>query len=1074
MRTRSARTSFSARVGGIWLLLCCWVGGGQVMGSPPLEAIAAHRAEFSAYQGQIIRGVEVVVEGASRRRDVTEVVGLEVGEPPLLREVQRYVTLIYRFGAIDDVVAEVEPVEDGVFVRFRVWSAPLVGEIKLFGNRAIRKAKLEAQLTIHSGSVFSESDLELQADRLVRFYYDEGFSQVHVVSTARPIRSGQRDVTFRIKEGPQLRLSNIVFQGNQAISARQLRRALGLTTGRRLRPVELDTRRKALLQFYRHKHYLSARVKAQLDYGEDRQRAALRLDIVEGPRIGFEFYQSHLPSLGPFDGLVTNSILELLPWGREDGEPRKVSWLRRRELLKILELESEQQFSDGFSQEAAGRIQWDMVAHGFDGARVAFERSESPGGQDVRFKFLIDPGRRVRIQRVTFRGNAFFEGRLLKEVFDEAMLRFAPAGVYTEQALDQALPLIGDYYRSNGFLDVGISKMVEVEETPIGPRASIDVRIDEGGRTLVRAIEVSGNTILKKDALAELIQIVPDQPYDPVNVRQTLEKLRKRYASDGYIYAHIVSHREGLTDDETGIKVHIEIDEGIQARFGKIIVRGTRRTRAQVIRRELLIKSGDVYSPQAVEVSRRRLGETGLFEKAPIYPVDGERVRDMIVEIQERPARVVALSGGILLEGFGLDLDGARYDAMFELAHRNLWGLGHRVSGKIELESTYFPAIVSPTASQLPLPDYVSQLGSDFLDYLSSASSRRVVLSYQSPYFLGTHLTSIGSATLFERERLRSYLLHRNSAAWSFSTQEYRARSRLYLQFQVTSRRPDEETEEKVQLWDVDREQRIFLQASAVFLRDNRRGSGFEERGMLFSLRGEVSQALGCEKAWAGVVLAECDGDAPFVWEEKYAQVSGGGTFLTPVRDWLRLEARASAGYLHSFTEDGSVPMEKRFYLGGAGNIRGFIEDSLGPVRYRKKRIPEQIVSGWTTVATGGNVNLYYTLELQYPLEHLSAWFTDLDLSLFHDAGNVYWTGPSRERFEEAVAGDAMEEAYQADVSESCQALFDYRGLRTSAGLGLRYRTAIGPIRLDVGFPLTRFCREIERPWALHFSIGLF
>jgi len=116
---------------------------------------------------------------------------------------------------------------------------------------------------------------------------------------------------------------------------------------------------------------------------------------------------------------------------------------------------------------------------------------------------------------------------------------------------------------------------------------------------------------------------------------------------------------------------------------------------------------------------------------------------------------------------------------------------------------------------------------------------------------------------------------------------------------------------------------------------------------------------------------------------------------------------RAMAGGIKSGDENGFIPVEDRFYSGGSNSVRGWNRSELGPKRE----------SG---TPMGGKSIIESSLEFRFPL------FWRLSGVTFMDAGNV-WTG-----------------SYAYKLND----------LAYAAGPGIRVETPIGPIRLDVGFPL--------------------
>jgi outer membrane protein assembly factor BamA len=119
------------------------------------------------------------------------------------------------------------------------------------------------------------------------------------------------------------------------------------------------------------------------------------------------------------------------------------------------------------------------------------------------------------------------------------------------------------------------------------------------------------------------------------------------------------------------------------------------------------------------------------------------------------------------------------------------------------------------------------------------------------------------------------------------------------------------------------------------------------------------------------------------------------------------------------------VPVENRYFLGGANSVRGYEDSGLGP-RDASKNV------------AGGTFEMLLNLELRYPLPLLARW--NFSGCVFLDSGNVW-----------AQASEVSSDDFELTSSIDETTVEDYRyGL----GLGIRYNTPIGPIRVDWGYPL--------------------
>ena len=128
--------------------------------------------------------------------------------------------------------------------------------------------------------------------------------------------------------------------------------------------------------------------------------------------------------------------------------------------------------------------------------------------------------------------------------------------------------------------------------------------------------------------------------------------------------------------------------------------------------------------------------------------------------------------------------------------------------------------------------------------------------------------------------------------------------------------------------------------------------------------------------------------------------------------------------YIEYFGKTDELPVNKRFFLGGRTTVRGYERDQIGP-------------KGEDGTVIGGDLMANFKVELRFPIKG------DFGGALFWDAGQVW---------------------------RSDAASIDLGDLRSAAGFGLRYRTPVGPVSIDVGFKLDRKEGEDLSKW--HFTIG--
>ena len=162
--------------------------------------------------------------------------------------------------------------------------------------------------------------------------------------------------------------------------------------------------------------------------------------------------------------------------------------------------------------------------------------------------------------------------------------------------------------------------------------------------------------------------------------------------------------------------------------------------------------------------------------------------------------------------------------------------------------------------------------------------------------------------------------------------------------------------------------------------------------------------------------------------DNDFYTATGNEQMYHGVRNWV-FAWRARVGYGAPFGRSDAVPPEDRFYLGGSNSVRGYDEASLGP----------RSVEAGTSVVDGGEFMMLGNVELRYALPFFGKW--NFGGAFFLDGGNVW-----------AKASDVSGSDFDF-VSEPSETQLD--DFRYGIGIGVRYNTPVGPIRVDYGFPLT-------------------
>jgi outer membrane protein insertion porin family len=866
---------------------------------------------------------------------------------------------------------------------------------------------------------------------------------------------------------PRHAVERVEFRGSLGLSAGDLRQVVSERFGTRPPASRANDVARALNDTYRERGFVRARVTPRIEEYHDPDRAVMVFEIDAGPRALIQ--RVEVEGLEATDRLGLQSELDLQPGRPYDGEAiqrrlqRYVDDLRSRgyyearashrpdytpdgQAVVVLSVERGSHFSIAFAgdplpanvrdelvplrregsvdqdllEDAANALRDHLRAQGYRDADAHFTRE--PKGEELIITFTITRGARHVIDSIDIKGETAVTNAELRK-----LLRAETGQPFEQATFDRFVSAATQIYRTRGFTKAKLEPVVAVlpraEGSPAAERrVKVSITVSEGPRTLVGTITLQGNTVLSNDNVRSMMTLEPNRPYSEVELVQDREKIELEYLNRGY-QAVVVQPRVTFAESDTRADVRIAITEGPQVLVDHIIIIGNERTNTRTIQRAILLEAGKPFGYSARLESQQKLVALGLFRHVEITELrhGSEPRRDVLVRVEEAPPTTIGYGGGVE-GGTRLRPTGVAGQAeeRFELAPRGFFEVGRRnLFGKNRSINLFTRVALRTRDSDVNNPVIESDYG--FNEY-------RVIAAYREPRVFDTPADVLVTATLDQAIR----------SSFNFRSRELRAEAglRFARHLGISGRYSFEKnelfdqrfTDEEAPLID-----RLFPQVrlsklSGSLFRDTRNDTLDPDRGVFLSADNDVAlRAIGSEVGFVKTFLQ-------------------ASTFrrLPPTRRMV-VRLRGIVGMARGFertverVENGTpitevvtdLPASERFFAGGDTSVRGFSLDRLGTA--------ETITpSGFPT---GGNGLIVLNSELL-----VNVWRA-LDVVGFVDGGNVF------------------PRASDLDVTD----------LRAAAGFGLRYRSPVGPIRIDLGFnldPRELVPGTLERRSVLHVSLG--
>jgi outer membrane protein assembly complex protein YaeT len=680
---------------------------------------------------------------------------------------------------------------------------------------------------------------------------------------------------------------------------------------------------------------------------------------------------------------------------------------------ELVPVEEEGAADTDIIEDSEHRIAAYLQQQGCWKASVTSARREVDGR--VEIVFTVRRGLQYRID-----GGASLSGNASVpiEVLRPALVNLDDGEMFRVADLDAASSVIRGIYLRRGFAHVKVESAAnESNPSPSGGgRVKPAIVIVEGPLMTIGAITFSGNASITTTALAGRIASRPGQPYYEPAVIQDREDVIAEYLNRGFASAAV--EVAPAIADNSRVDLQFKIAEGPQSIVDHVLIVGNVKTDLRVIEREVQLKEGEPLGLEALFETRRRLGALGLFRRVRITEIaHGEsQRRDVLITVEEAPSTTIGYGGGLeLSERLGRGEGGGAQEE-YELAPRGFFEVGRRnIGGKNRSVNLY---------TRLSLRSDFNEGGGGntfgFAEY-------RMIGTFREPRTFGwaadVTITAaveqgVRSTFNFARKGMNAEILRR-------LTPQIRATARYTF---ATTRIFDQQLTEEEEQSRIDR---VFSQVrlsalSSSIARDTRDEPLEPTRGMFLSAEGSLAaRALGGQVGFMKSYV-QAQGYRPLSQTKRV--ILAGRIALGLAEGFPREIETLDAGGAPVVQVIEDLPASERFFAGGDTTVRGFALDSLGTARTITP-------SGFPR---GGNGLVLLNAELRVPV------WKDLGAAFFVDAGNVF------ER-----------------VSH-----IDARDLRTAAGLGIRYRSPVGPLRFDVGFKLDRRDFDIKDRHAFHFSFG--
>jgi outer membrane protein insertion porin family len=954
----------------------------------------------SSYEGLGVASVEFPGVSQADLERLRQLIPQKSGEPLDRDRIRESIQALHATGRFDDVRVEATRTGDGrVVLSFITTANYFVGQITVEGtpNRPTENQVANAS-KFQLGEVFTGEKLDRALSGIKRLMEENGYYQSTVsADEQKHPQTEQIDIRFSIRPGPQAHVGHVTVTGTPGYSEGQIQDIAKVHPGD---PVTMQLINRALDRL--HKKYqkrdllLAQVVVSSRTYRPAANAVDYTFDIAAGPKVN----------------IITEGFR-----------------ISRSVLKRTIPVYEEGALDDDLLNEGRRNLLNYLQSKGHFDAKVDLKKSSPPGGNELRVVYDIDAGPHHKLVKVEIAGNmvgdkGFPEETLRSRMQVQPAGRFFSKGRYSQALLNDDIRGLEDMYRANGFQQVKITSTVDDNYGGRANQLAVKLEVNLGPQTLVEALQIIGNKTFSEDDLRKIINTQENQAFSEYYIAQDRDNILNYYFNRGFPDATFQASAKPSSSNPNRVDVTFTIREGERVFVDQVLVSGLNYTRPVVVQREVQVKSGEPLSQIDMLETQRKLYDLGIFSQvdtAVQNPEGTEREKNVLVVVQE--AKRYTFNYGVGFEfqtgqpSIGtsqpLGQTGVSPRVSFGVTRINLRGRNNSVTFKTNVGRLQQRGLISYDAPRLfKSPDWRLTL-TGFYDNtvdITTFTSQRLESSIQA-----------------------EQILAKNSAGKKTSLMDYRF---TYRRVKASNLEIGENLIPLLSL-----PTRVGMPGFS-YIRNHRDDDLETTKGSYNTVDAGVADGhFGSEADFSRVLIQNSTyysfgkQGRKFVFARStrigVETAYGNTSILPPGQSCPQLTQTTCSNVT-------LIPLPERFLSGGGNSHRGFGLNQAGP------RDP---VTGFPIGGSGLFLN---NLELRMPPPTLPFFQENISFAIFHDAGNVFVNG--RDMLDNLLRWQQKnsQSCFQTTTANQC----DYSYISHAIGLGVRYKTPVGPVRFDFGYNL--------------------
>ena len=964
---------------------------------------------MAEHEGKLVEAIELPGVADRDREHLLQLLAQKVGQPLNRDQVRESIRALFATGRFVDIQAEVVSSASGVALTFATLPNFFVGAISVDGapsrpsfNHIVNASKLQL------GELHTPEKMDRALENIRRLMQENGYYRARVTADTKPYAATQQvDITFHVVAGEAAHVGEVKVTGTANLSAEQISDLAHMKPGERVTAARVsNSLRRLRKRFQKQQRVLSQVSIAQQEYRPVSNSVDYTFQINPGPVVVIYVLGFH----------VSRAVLKHeIPVYEENAIDDDLLNEGQRNLLDYLQNQGH-----------------------FD-AKVSFKKEIDP--KTVQVIYQVDPGPLHRLGLIEITGitnKSYFRPEDIRSRLQiQSATPLSPHGRYSGILLKSDVATLEGLYKSNGFRQVQIQTKVEDDYKGVANHLAVRLNIVEGPQTQVSGLHIAGSKIIPASALPEL-QTKVGQPFSEQNLASDREKVLTYYFNRGFPNATLDITTDPTPGQQNSEDVTYTIKEGERFTVDQVMVAGLDHTRDYIVNREIQVHAGDPLSQADLLDTQTKLYDLGIFNEvdtAVQNPEGTDPKKNVLVQVQEAKRYTFTYDVGLEFQtgqpagsSEPQGSTGVSPRVGFDVTRLNMGGRNQTFLFQSHVGRLQQRGLISYTIPKMFDSDKFKLIFTIFYDNsldIATFTSQRWE----------------GKVDLRQQINKPSFIVYRfdyrRVKASNFATDFSPA---LVPQLSLPAR---------------------VSGPGFTYVRDKRDNPLESTRGNYFTLDSSADSTYFGSESDFGRALTQYSTYYAFRGKPGHQfvfarsttigleQPFGGTKVLSPGTCPLNAADEPTCTIE-------TIPLPEQFFAGGGNSLRGFGLNEAGP------RDPD---SGFPV---GGTALFVNSLELRFPPANLPWLGPGFGFAIFHDMGNVFTAGHDMikglMRWHQPDPGLCLSSGGTAN--QQCLNQFNASGYDYTShalGVGLRYKTPIGPLRFDFSYNLnpTSYFQEI-------------